>query len=56
MDMTPKEIDLLDEKLENPQKKLYCPRCNGKIIIEECGPGCIVKCENNCIHETIRGI
>ena len=56
MDMTLSEYEYLEKKLENPNEKVYCPRCGGEIILETFNTVDYVHCENGCIDETVRGI
>ena len=51
------EWDALDEKMENPQKEVECPRCGNEIIYKEPGNSILVKClSEGCIFGGIRGI
>lgn len=55
--MTDKEYEAMDEKAENPQKDVFCPRCGGKLKYYEHGNSYEVKCETeNCIKMTLRGL
>lgn len=57
MAMTDKEYEAMDEKAENPQKDVFCPRCGGKLKYYEHGNSYEVKCETeNCIKMTLRGL
>ena len=55
--MTKKDYDALEEKLQNPKKKVICPRCGNEIIYEERGYSIAVECKTpNCIYGGIRGL
>ena len=54
---TDKELDALDEKALNPQKKVFCPRCGKELQYRSIGNSYEVKClTENCIKETVRGL
>jgi len=56
-DYTEEEWGALDEKLENPETDVTCPRCGNEIIFKEIGNSVLVKClSDNCIYRGIRGI
>lgn len=51
------EQKALWEKLDNPDKKVICPRCGNEIIIVERGTSTSVECKTKkCIFAGIRGI
>lgn len=55
--MTKKDYDVLDIKLNNPDKKVLCPRCGNEIIYEKRGNSIAVECKTpDCIHGGIRGL
>ena len=52
-----KEYEALDEKLNNPEKIVKCPRCGNDIICEKRGNSIAVECKTkNCIYGGIRGL
>jgi hypothetical protein len=52
-----KEYEALDEKLNNPEKTVKCPRCGNDIIYEKRGNSIAVECKTkNCIYGGIRGL
>ena len=56
-DMNSKEIEALEEKLNNPLKKVICPRCGNLINYEKIGDSIVVECSTmNCIRDGIRGL
>lgn len=55
--MTEKDYEVLDEKLNNPQKEVRCPRCGNEIIYEKRGNSTAVECKTKgCIYGGIRGL
>lgn len=55
--ITKKEYDVLDIKLNNPNKKVLCPRCGEEIICEKRANSVAVECKTpGCIHGGIRGL
>ena len=55
--MTEEDYKALDEKLNNPQKTVKCPRCGNEIIYEKRGNSIAVECKTpNCIFGGIRGL
>lgn len=47
----------LDEKLNNPEKVVKCPRCGNEIIYEKRGNSIAVECKTkDCIYGGIRGL
>ncbi len=57
MDMNIKEKEALKEKLNNPEKKVKCPRCGNEIIYEKRGNSVAVECKTDgCIYGGIRGL
>ena len=57
MVMNKKEKDALNEKLNNPTKKVICPRCGSELIYEVRGNSIAVECPTkNCIYGGLRGL
>ena len=55
--MTEKDYEVLHEKLDNPEKIVYCPRCGNEIIYEKRGNSIAVECKTpKCIYGGIRGL
>lgn len=55
--MTEQDYTALDEKLNNPEKAVKCPRCGNEIIYEKRGNSIAVECKTrNCIYGGIRGL
>ncbi|MBD5554878.1 MAG: hypothetical protein HDQ95_05890 [Roseburia sp.] len=55
--MTEKDYEVLDEKLNDPQKVVKCPRCGNEIIYEKRGNSIAVECRTQgCIYGGIRGL
>lgn len=55
--MNEKDYKALDEKLNNPEKAVKCPRCGNEIIYEKRGNSIAVECKTkNCIYGGIRGL
>ena len=55
--MTEKDYEVLEQKLNNPEKKITCPRCGNEIIYEKRGYSIAVECKTrNCIYGGIRGL
>lgn len=55
--MTDKDYEALDEKLNNPDKEVRCPRCGNEIIFEKRGNSIAVECKTSgCIYGGIRGL
>jgi len=56
-DYTEEEWDALDEKLDNPEDMVLCPRCGNEIIYKELGNSISVEClTDGCIFGGIRGL
>ena len=54
---TEEEIKIVDEKFNNPTKKVLCPRCGKELEFTQRGSSCEVKCvTEGCIKASIRGI
>lgn len=54
--MTEHDNEILDEKLNNPDKKVICPRCGNEIIYKKRGASIAVECKTKgCIYGGIRG-
>lgn len=57
MVMNKNEVEAIKEKLNNPDKKVKCPRCGNEIIYEKRGNSIAVECKTqNCIYGGIRGL
>lgn len=57
MVMNDAEKKALYDKLENPEKKVICPRCGNEIIYEVRGNSIAVECTDpKCIYGGIRGL
>ena len=55
--MSEQEHEVLEEKLNNPEKKVICPRCGNEIIYEKRGNSIAVECKTKgCIYGGIRGL
>jgi len=55
--MTERDYEILDEKLNNPEKEVRCPRCGNEIIYEKRGNSIAVGCKTKgCIYGGIRGL
>ena len=58
--LTEKEIEILDradnEYGESRKISEKCPRCGGRIVFEGEENSHEIKCENNCIKMTFRGL
>lgn len=55
--MTTNEYEAIENKMENPGKKVICPRCGKELIYRGYGNSCSVECETEgCISESIRGL
>ena len=54
--MNENDYKVLDEKMNNPDKKVICPRCGNEIIYEKRGNSIAVECKTkDCIYGGIRG-
>jgi len=54
---TKTEWDALNEKMNNPEKEVICPRCGNEIEYEEIGNSISVHClSEDCIFGGIRGL
>ena len=54
---TKEERKSVDEKFNNPTKKVLCPRCGKELEFTQRGSSCEVKCvTEGCIEVNIRGI
>lgn len=52
-----KEKKALQEKLNNPDKKVICPRCGNEIMYENRGNSTAIFCKTpKCIFGGIRGL
>lgn len=55
--MNEKDYKALEEKMNNPDKVIKCPRCGNKIIYEKRGNSIAVECQTpGCIYGGIRGL
>lgn len=55
--ITKKEYEVLNTKMNNPEKVIKCPRCGNDIIYEKRGNSIAVECKTqNCIYGGIRGL
>ena len=55
--MNENDYKVLDEKLNNPDKKVICPRCGNEIIYKKRGNSIAVECKTkDCIYGGIRGL
>ena len=55
--MTKRDYEVLDEKLNNPDKEVRCHRCGNEIIYEKRGNSIAVECKTpGCIYGGIRGL
>lgn len=55
--MNENEKNALLEKLDNPEKRVICPRCGNEIQYEKCGNSEEVECKTpGCLYSAIRGI
>lgn len=55
--MSEQGYEVLEEKLNNPEKKVICPRCGNEIIYEKRGNSIAVECKTKgCIYGGIRGL
>ncbi len=56
-DMEAKERAALDQKAEDPKRKVLCPRCGKELIYHAVGNSYEIKCPTpNCLHECVRGL
>ena len=54
---TKNEIKALNDKFEEPEKEVRCPRCGKLLVYKSVGNSCEVRCETlNCLYDAIRGI
>lgn len=57
MVMNDMERKALTEKMNDPKKTVYCPRCGNEIIYEQRGNSIAVECKTpKCIFGGIRGL
>ena len=55
--MNERDYKALQEKLDNPDKVVRCPRCGNEIIYEKRGKSIAVECKTkNCIYGGVRGL
>lgn len=51
------EWKALDEKMNHPERVVYCPRCGKEIVFRAVGNSSEAKCQTEgCIKETFRGL
>jgi hypothetical protein len=49
--------EALDEKANNPNSAVKCPRCGKLLIFTRMGNSYIIQCEtSNCLHDECRGL
>ena len=54
---TQKELQALDQKWENPDLAVTCPRCEKEPEYKDFGSSAVVQCQTpECLCETIRGL
>jgi DNA-directed RNA polymerase subunit RPC12/RpoP len=57
MDMNEDEKKALEDKLNNPDKTVKCPRCGSEIIYEKRGNSIAIECKTpKCISGGLRGL
>jgi predicted RNA-binding Zn-ribbon protein involved in translation (DUF1610 family) len=57
MVLTDADKKALQEKMDNPEKEVICPRCGNEIIYEQRGNSIAVECKSpKCIYGGIRGL
>ena len=57
MVLNDKEKEALNEKLNNPDKEVRCPRCGNENVYEERENSIAVECKTpTCIYGGIRGL
>ncbi len=56
MALSKEDLIAIDEKDNHPDKKVLCPHCGGEIVIDDYNCGYVIRCENNCIKNTYRGL
>ena len=55
--LSEKEKKAIQEKLDNKDKNIICPRCGKEIIYEKRGNSIAVECKTpGCIYGGIRGL
>lgn len=55
--MNERDYEALEEKMNNPEKEVRCPRCGNEIIYEVRGNSIAVECKTEkCIYGGIRGL
>ena len=55
--MNEKDYEALYEKLNHPEKRIFCPRCGNETIYEKRGNSIAVECKTEgCIYGGIRGL
>lgn len=55
--MTDKEKSAINEKLNNRDRRVVCPRCGNTLIYEKRGNSIAVECKTEgCIYGGIRGL
>ena len=60
MVMSKNDFEIIDkvaiEHFKDGKIVTKCPHCGGEMLIDEVGTSYEVKCVNNCISDTLRGI
>ena len=52
-----KEIEAIEEKMNNPTAIVVCPRCGEELHFKGYNSACEVKCKTeNCLRGVLRGI
>ncbi len=55
--LTKEELMALEEKAEDPKRKVLCPRCGKELIYREVGNSYEIKCPTpNCLYGSLRGL
>lgn len=52
-----KEIQALNDKFDNPDKEIICPRCGKALLFRVVGNSCEVWCPTQgCLYDGMRGL
>lgn len=55
--MSKRDYEALEDKLNNPEKVVRCPRCGNEILYEKRGNSIAVECKTQgCIYGGTRGL
>ena len=55
--MSKRDYEALEDKLNNPEKVVHCPRCGNEILYEKRGKSVAVECKTKgCIYGGVRGL